>query len=265
MDRDGVERIIAFSQYPQYSCSTTGSSLNQLAQLLETNSRLELAGSNRSKNKRKISWSIIDRWSLNEGLIDSFVDLIHKGIQEKLPPELIRDDKVMLLFSAHSVPMYVVERGDSYVTEVAGTVMAIMARLSFRYPYRLVWQSKVGPLPWMSPYTDKAIEDYAKKGIRNFVVVPVAFVNEHIETLHELDIEYGKDLLKKLKGSVDNIVRIPAPNTHPAFIEGLYSEVSRHLSCRQICSPQLKVTCPHCTNHSCNRLRKWISSLENQE
>lgn len=82
--------------------------------------------------------------------------------------------------------------------EVAATVMAIMQKLDFKHPHRLVWQSKVGPLSWLSPSTDKAIRAYAEKGIRNFVVIPIAFVNEHIETLHELDIEYGHDLAKEV-------------------------------------------------------------------
>lgn len=82
--------------------------------------------------------------------------------------------------------------------EVGSTVLAIMQKLHFKYPYRLVWQSKVGPVPWLSPATDDAIRAYSKKGFKNFVVIPVAFVNEHIETLHELDIEYGKDLKKEV-------------------------------------------------------------------
>jgi protoheme ferro-lyase len=87
--------------------------------------------------------------------------------------------------------------------------MAIMQRLNFKYPHRLVWQSKVGPLPWLSPATDKAIRAYAEKGIRNFVVIPIAFVNEHIETLHELDIEYGHDLKKEVSRKYMPIPRFP--------------------------------------------------------
>lgn len=83
--------------------------------------------------------------------------------------------------------------------EVASTVQAVMSNLDFKYPFRLVWQSKVGPLPWLSPSTDGAIRAYVQKGIRNFVVIPIAFVNEHIETLHELDIEYGHDLMKEVR------------------------------------------------------------------
>jgi ferrochelatase len=254
ISRDGVERVVVFPQYPQYSCSTTGSSLNQLAAFLSTN-KLSAAAND---NLKKVSWSVIDRWSLNSGLIDSIVDLIQKEMKNKLDSSM-DPSKVMLLFSAHSLPLYVVERGDTYTTEVASTVMAVMSRLQYKYPFRLVWQSKVGPLKWMSPYTDKTIKAYAGKGIKNFVVVPIAFVNEHIETLHELDIEYGEDLRKELK--LENIIRVPTPNVHPAFIEGLHQEVSRHLSSQDVCSAQLKVTCPHCTNPSCSQMRKWLEGL----
>lgn len=74
----------------------------------------------------------------------------------------------------------------------------VMEELDFCNPYQLVWQSKVGPLPWLGPFTDDAIKSYVKKGKKNFIVVPIAFVNEHIETLHELDIEYCKELAEKV-------------------------------------------------------------------
>lgn len=89
-------------------------------------------------------------------------------------------------------------RGDSYPSEVGATVHQVMQELKFGYRYQLVWQSKVGPLPWLGPMTDEAIEGYVKRGEDTFVVIPIAFVNEHIETLHELDIEYCKDLASKV-------------------------------------------------------------------
>lgn len=70
----------------------------------------------------------------------------------------------------------------------------VMQELNFSHPYQLVWQSKVGPLPWLGPFTDEAIKGYVKQKKKTFIIVPIAFVNEHIETLHELDIEYCKDL-----------------------------------------------------------------------
>ena len=63
---------------------------------------------------------------------------------------------------------------------------------------RLVWQSKVGPLPWLEPGTEQTIETLVKRGQKNLLLVPIAFVNEHIETLHELDIEYAKDIGEKV-------------------------------------------------------------------
>lgn len=248
---DDVKRVVIFSQYPHYSCSTSGSSLNQLAQHLTS------LPSDHPLNS--IKWSLIDRWPLNRGLIKCVADLIQKELP-KLPQGL-DPTKVVLLFSAHSLPMKVVNKGDTYPQEVAATVLAVMKELSFSFPYRLVWQSKVGPLPWLSPATDAVIRSYSKgrHGIKNFVVIPIAFVNEHIETLHELDIEYGKELCHELQ--LDNILRVPAPNTHPYFIEGLFEEVSQHLSTNAISSPQIRLTCPHCSNQSCFITRKWIATL----
>lgn len=97
-----------------------------------------------------------------------------------------------------TILLQAVNRGDTYPAEVASTVIAVMQRLQNKYPYRLVWQSKVGPTAWLEPKTDDSIREYAKRGIRNFVLVPIAFVNEHIETLHEMDIEFAKDLKKEV-------------------------------------------------------------------
>lgn len=89
-------------------------------------------------------------------------------------------------------------RGDSYPSEVGATVQQVMKELNYCNPYHLVWQSKVGPLPWLGPFTDDALKGYVKQGKKNFILVPIAFVNEHIETLHEMDIEYCHDLAKEV-------------------------------------------------------------------
>lgn len=90
-------------------------------------------------------------------------------------------------------------RGDPYPTEVGSTVIQVMKALNWSNPFRLVWQSKVGPLPWLSPQTDEALAGYVRQGHKNFIIVPISFVNEHIETLHELDIEYAKELGEKVR------------------------------------------------------------------
>ena len=89
-----------------------------------------------------------------------------------------------------------VDNGDTYTTEVAATVFEVMKSLQFKHPYRVVWQSKVGPQKWQGPATDDAMKGFAKAGYKHLILIPISFVNEHIETLHELDIEYCHDLAK---------------------------------------------------------------------
>ena len=100
---------------------------------------------------------------------------------------------VVLLFSAHSLPMSVVNRGDPYVLEVSATVAAVMERLKHSNPYRLVWQSQVGPSAWMGMQTSEAIKGLARLGKKELVLIPIAFTSDHIETLYELDLEYVKE------------------------------------------------------------------------
>ena len=107
-------------------------------------------------------------------------------------PESTRS-KTVLLFSAHSLPMSVVNRGDPYVLEVSATVSAVMDRLKHSNPYRLVWQSQVGPSAWMGPQTSDAVKGLARLGHKQIVLVPIAFTSDHIETLYELDLEYVKE------------------------------------------------------------------------
>lgn len=107
-------------------------------------------------------------------------------------PEATRSDAV-LLFSAHSLPMSVVNRGDPYVMEVSATVAAVMERLGHSNPYRLVWQSQVGPSAWMGMQTGEAIKGLARLGQKQVVLIPIAFTSDHIETLYELDLEYAKE------------------------------------------------------------------------
>ena len=91
-----------------------------------------------------------------------------------------------------------VDTGDTYPSEVGSTVIQVMNTLGHSNAHRLVYQSQVGPKRWLGPKTDEVLKAYHKKGHKNFLIVPIAFVNEHIETLHELDIEYGHDLMKEV-------------------------------------------------------------------
>ncbi|XP_071484548.1 ferrochelatase, mitochondrial-like [Diadema antillarum] len=247
MEKDGIERAVAFTQYPQYSCSTTGSSLNAIYRHYSKNPKLA-ANSN-------LRWSVIDRWPVNSGLIEAFSRHIEAELDKF--PEHVKDD-VVILFSAHSLPMSVVNRGDPYPAEVGATVQRVMERLNFSHPYRLVWQSKVGPLPWLGPQTDEAIKGLTKNGKKNILLVPIAFVNDHIETLHELDLEYATELAEEC--GVDNIRRAASLNDSPIFIEAMAHLVNDHLKSGQVCSRQLPLRCPMCVNTVCGKTKEFFAS-----
>ncbi|CAI2026161.1 hypothetical protein SEUBUCD646_0H02180 [Saccharomyces eubayanus] len=219
MLKDGVKKAVAFSQYPHFSYSTTGSSINELWRQIKT-----------LDSKRSISWSIIDRWPKNEGLIKAFSENITKKLQEF--PEPIRD-KVVLLFSAHSLPMDVVNTGDAYPAEVAATVYSIMKNLKFKNPYRLVWQSQVGPKPWLGAQTADIAEFLGPK-VDGLVFIPIAFTSDHIETLHEIDLGViGESAYK------DKFKRCESLNGNQTFIKGMADLVKDHLDSNQLYSNQL--------------------------
>jgi len=242
MEEDGVERAIAFTQYPQYSCSTTGSSLNAIYRYYQQTGKTT-----------NIQWSVIDRWPTHIGLIKAFSQTIIEEL-ENFPTE-VRDD-VVILFSAHSLPMSVVNRGDPYPQEVAATVQRVMEDLDFCNTYRLCWQSKVGPLPWLGPQTDEAIKGLVKNGSKNLLLVPIAFTSDHIETLYELDLEYAGELAAEV--GVDNIRRSKAMNDNTLFIQGLADLVKAHLQAGEPCSKQLSLRCPMCVNATCGKTKQFF-------
>jgi len=246
IEREKPEHMIAFTQYPQYSCSTTGSSLNHIARLY-----------NQMGEKPSSKWSVIDRWPEWEGLVDAFVECTRAGL-EQIPIE--DRNKAVILFSAHSLPLSAIERGDPYAAEVAATVWQIMKKLDYCNPWRLVWQSQVGPKKWLEPKTDEVLGELSKRGRRSVVVVPVAFTSDHIETLHELDIEFAEEAEK---ANIKHYIRAPALNDNDTFCSALASRVLYHLRQEipngRIFSPQLGLRCPKCTNPSCVDMRKFFA------
>ncbi|XP_042251517.1 ferrochelatase, mitochondrial [Thunnus maccoyii] len=244
MEKDGVERAVAFTQYPQYSCSTTGSSLNAIYRYY----------TNRG-SRPKMRWSVIDRWPTHPLLVECFADHINNELMKF--PEEKRDD-VVILFSAHSLPMAVVNRGDPYPQEVGATVQRVMETLGHCNPYRLVWQSRVGPMPWLGPQTDEVIKGLCERGKKNILLVPIAFTSDHIETLHELDIEYGQVL--GVECGVENIRRAESLNGNPLFMKALADLVQSHLKTNEPCSRQLTLRCPLCTNPTCGETKAFFAN-----
>ena len=242
MAHKGVERAIAFSQYPQFSCSTTGSSLNELWREV---SRLDL--------QNKFTWSVIDRWPTHRRFVEAMKETVVEGLN--LFPVEARDD-VVIVFSAHSLPMSVINRGDAYPQEVGATVHEVMKVLEFSHEYLLAYQSDVGPVPWLGPSTEHVIRALGTKNKKHVLVVGIAFTSDHIETLHELDIEYGG--LAHESGII-NFYRAPALNGLPIFQDALAEIVLEHLESHDACTKQYKLRCPGCKNAQCRKILNPIT------
>ena len=235
-------RAVAFTQYPQYSCSTTGSSLNEL---WKWRTRLE----GKDDPLGAIQWSVIDRWPTHPGLVEAFAQNIEA--QLKTYPEGTRDN-VVLLFSAHSLPMSVVNRGDTYPAEVAATVYAVMTRLGFRNPYRLCWQSQVGPSAWLGAQTSDTVQNYVSRGQKDIILVPIAFTSDHIETLFELD----QEVIHEAKS--DGVRRAESLNGSRVFIQALADIAKQHLDSGIRCSSQLGLRCQGCKSERCREQKKFF-------
>jgi len=131
-------------------------------------------------------------------------------------------NETTLIFSAHGLPENKIKQGDPYQWQVEQSVKELVKKLSINnLNHILSYQSRVGPLKWIGPSTEIVIKDEAKKG-KIIIVVPVAFVSEHSETLVELDIEYRK--LAEENGSKEYI-RIPAVTANQDFINSLKSSI----------------------------------------
>jgi ferrochelatase len=217
--QDGITRIVVLPLYPQYSISTSGSSLKQLEAIWENDPQLQAI--------EKIT---VSSWYQRKGYIRAMNELIDQKLKTFANPE-----NVHIFFSAHGVPVkYVTKYGDPYQSQMENCVDGIMKALRADYQHynahTLAYQSRVGPVEWLQPYTEEAIQNLAKRGVEALLVVPISFVSEHIETLQEIDIEYRE--VAELAG-IHNFARVPALNTHPIFINDLAELVMESLNIQQ--------------------------------
>jgi len=197
-------RVLALPLYPQYSRATTGSSLADL----ETALTAEGIG--------EIPRTVVRSWQDFGPYADA--------LAEALTEALAGLDGATVLFSAHGLPVRLIEKGDPYLEQVQATVAAVMERVP-GVPYRLAFQSRAGPVRWLEPAVADELKTLAEEGVRHLVVVPVSFVSDHIETLHEIDVEYG-ELARHL--GFDVFRRTPSLNTRPTFIRALAELVREH-------------------------------------
>lgn len=214
--KDKIEELVILPLYPQFSISTTGSSFRLLDRIWQIDPELQ-----------KIKYTVVPSWYDNSGYLQSMANLIAAKLDRVNNPS-----EAYIFFSAHGVPVsYIEEAGDPYQKEIETCAALIMQKLNRPNPYKLAYQSRVGPVEWLQPYTESAISELAEQGVKELVVVPISFVSEHIETLEEIDIEY-REIAEQ--AGIETFARVPAPDTDPAFIEALVDIVLKALSDKPI-------------------------------
>lgn len=127
-----------------------------------------------------------------------------------------------------------------------------MQRLNFSNPYRLVWQSQVGPSAWLGAQTSDTVEHYIEKGQTDLVIVPIAFTSDHIETLYELD----QEVIGEAKQ--EGIKRAESLNGSPIFVDALADIAVKHLQSGDSCSRQMLLRCPGCKSERCLEQKKFF-------
>lgn len=200
---DKIEQLVILPLYPQFSISTSGSSFRLLEKLWREQPELQ-----------PINYTVIPSWYKEPSYLQVMAQLIAQELDQCPDP-----DAAHIFFSAHGVPKsYVEEAGDPYEQEIEECTALIMQTLNRPNLYTLAYQSRVGPVEWLQPYTEDALKELGAKGVKDLVVVPISFVSEHIETLQEIDIEY-REIAEE--AGIDNFRRASTPNTHPIFIKAL--------------------------------------------
>ncbi len=202
IQRSDVDTLVILPLFPQYSVTTTGSGFALLRRLIDGRPAF-----------RKLNVQWISSWPDQPTYVQSFAQAVERELANFSDPS-----KAHILFSAHSIPERYVREGDPYLEQTKTTVELIMDRLDRRIPYQLCFQSKIGPVKWLEPFTSNVITQLGKQGIDDVLVVPISFVSEHIETLYELDILFQK--IARESG-VKNFRRVPALNSNPTFIRAL--------------------------------------------
>ncbi len=188
------DKIVLLPLYPQYSTTTTASSLRAWR-----------------KTTLSIPTTTIENFHLNPKYIEAHVDMLRQSL-EKAGPE------PRVLFSAHGVTKRTIEKGDPYEIQINQTVAEIVRKLDIpSLDWGVCYQSRARKTPWLEPDTESQIILAGEQG-KAIVIVPISFVSEHMETLVELDIDY-KELAEK--SGVTTYIRVPALGVHPIFIQAL--------------------------------------------
>jgi ferrochelatase len=213
------DEIVLLPLYPQYSTTTTASSLKDW--------RRAYRGPGRSR--------AVCCYPLADGFVEAHARRIRDAWEAAGAPTNVR-----LLFSAHGLPQKVIERGDPYQAQVEAAAAAVLERLGGEWDAKVCYQSRVGPLKWLEPSTEGAIREAAADG-KGVLIAPIAFVSEHVETLVELDHEY--EAVAREVGCAPYL-RAPTLGVHAEFIDALAGATLEALDRDAGASPSGAWICP---------------------
>ncbi len=197
------KQIILLPLYPHFSISTTGSSFNEWERIFAIEDEKIIKIKHYFANKNYIA-----------------------AINERIDQTLLHFDKnvrndVQLIFSAHGTPVSLVKNGDPYSHQIKETMNLIMEQRRFSHSYHLCYQSKVGPVKWLTPSTEETIKNLSNQNKKHLLIIPISFVSDHIETLYELNIEY-RHIAEKV--NIKNYMVMEGLNDSKLFIDALYEE-----------------------------------------
>lgn len=201
LKNERIKKLIVIPLYPQFCKATTGSVIEAFKQIANSH----------------FNYRIIKSWCDFPPFIEAWVENIEKAFRKF-------GKDCFVLFSAHGIPESLVRSGDPYVEEVKKTVKAIVDKTGLKN-YKVSYQSRTGPTKWVSPYTERVIEELSKEKIKKVLIVPISFVSDHIETLYEIDIVYKE----KAKSIGVNLYRVDSLNDSEKFIEALKALVLNNL------------------------------------
>jgi len=191
------DEVVLLPMYPQYSSTTTGSSLNEWHRHFHDDLPIHC----------------VETFYRNTMYLDAVVE----KIDEALALFPVRE-RAEIVFSAHSIPVSVIEKGDPYQQQIEETVSLLVQRGGWRNPHRLCYQSKVGASKWLQPSLHRTLHDLAAERVREVCIVPVAFVSDHVETLGEIDHE-AREEARRL--GIAQFEMNAGLNDSPKFIQAL--------------------------------------------
>jgi protoporphyrin/coproporphyrin ferrochelatase len=209
------DEVVLLPLYPHYSRTTTGSSLNEW----------------KRRFRGDLPVKSIETFYRHELYLEAVTEKIEEGLARFADPQ-----RPEIVFSAHSVPVAVIEKGDPYQRQIEETVELLMQRGGWPNRYRLCYQSKVGASKWLQPSLHAALRDLAAEKCREVCIVPISFVSDHVETLGEIDHEAREEAAHL---GIEKFEMTSGLNDSPTFIAALADLVGTAVDAAWTREPEL--------------------------